>query len=152
MKKLSWNRLVLYAVLMSFVIKSSEEIVNFMPMKNVLKLTLFSLLLMQSCSEKAWLSGTIDLVAGADWKPVVYLVQPEQFDDVAQSFVGKVLDSAQVSKNGHFEFINLQAYEEPVLLELAVQREGEKYPNRLTNETPQTDNYFPLIYQPGSFR
>lgn len=119
-------------------------------MKNVLKLTLFSLLLMQSCSEKAWLSGTIDLVAGADWKPVVYLVQPEKFNDVAQSFVGKVLDSAQVSQNGHFEFINLPAYEEPVLLELAVQRKEEKYPNRLTNENPKTDNYFPLIYQPGS--
>lgn len=150
MKKLSWNRLVLYAVLMSFVIKSSEEIVNFMHMKNVLKFTLLFVLMMQSCSENAELSGTIDLDAGADWKPTVYLIQPEKFDDVAQSFVGNVLDSAQVSKNGHFEFINLPAYEEPVLLELAVQRKGEKYPNRLTNENPKTDNYFPLIYQPGS--
>lgn len=150
MKKLSWNRLVLYDALMSFLIKSSEEIVNFMPMKNVLKFTLLSLLMMLSCSENAELSGTIDLDAGADWKPTVYLIQPEKFDDVAQSFVGKVLDSAPVSQNGHFEFVNLPKYKEPVVLELAVQRKEEKYPNRLTNENPKTDNYFPIIYQSGS--
>ncbi|MDF0716125.1 TlpA disulfide reductase family protein [Muricauda sp. 334s03] len=119
-------------------------------MKNVFKLTLFSLLLMQSCSEKPWLSGTIAFETEADWKPTVYLVQPEKFDDVVQSFVGKVLDSAQVSQNGHFEFKNLPEYKKPVLLELVVQKNGEKYPNRLVNENPQTDNYFPLIYQPGT--
>ena len=134
---------------MSFLIKSSLEIVNFMLMKNVLKLILF-FLLMQSCSQKAWLSGTVNMENGEDWKSVVYLVKPKKFDEVAQSFVGQVLDSAQVTQNGHFEFKNSPKYQNPVLLELVVQKKGEEYPNRLLNENPNTDNYFPLIYQQGT--
>ncbi|MBW8241296.1 TlpA family protein disulfide reductase [Muricauda oceani] len=119
-------------------------------MRHLLKLTLFFLLLMQSCSEKPWLSGTINLDDGEDWKPMVYLIGPEKLNDVAQSFVGKVLDSAQVAQNGHFEFKDQPEFQNPVLLELAVQQKGEKYSNRLLNENPETDNYFPLVYEPGT--
>src|SRR6056297_3091458 len=98
--------------------------VNFATMKNVLKLSLFLLLLMQSCSVETWLSGTVNLEGANDWKPMVYLIQPEKFDDVAQSFVGKVLDSAQVDKNGYFEFTNVQEFRESVLVEVVVQKKG----------------------------
>ena len=129
------------------VIISYEELVNFTDMKDFLKFSLLFLFLMQSCSKEAWLSGTIDLEDGEDWKPMVYVVVPEKFDGVAQSFVGKVLDSAQIDESGSFEFINPPEMKAPVLLEIAVQRKGEKYPNRLLNENPETDNYFPLVYE-----
>jgi len=118
-------------------------------MKNLLKFSLLFLFLMQSCSKEAWLSGTIDSEGGEDWKPMVYLVVPEKFDAVAQSFVGKVLDSAQIDESGSFEFTNPPEMKAPVLLEIAVQRKGEKYPNKLLNENPETDNYFPLVYESG---
>ncbi|NVN18390.1 redoxin domain-containing protein [Muricauda sp. HICW] len=116
-------------------------------MKNLLKFSLLFLFLMQSCSKEAWLSGTIDLEGGEDWKPMVYLVVPEKFDAVAQSFVGKVLDSAQIDESGSFEFTNPPEMKAPVLLEIVVQRSGEKYANKLLNENPETDNYFPLVYE-----
>ncbi|MCR9227501.1 MAG: TlpA family protein disulfide reductase [Flavobacteriaceae bacterium] len=119
-------------------------------MKNLLKLFFLFLLLMQSCSAEVWLSGTMNLGDGADRKPMVYLVLPEKFGAVAQSFTGKVLDSAQIAQNGHFEFKNQPEYQKTVLLEIVVQKKGEKYPNRLVNENPKTDNYFPLIYRPGT--
>jgi len=119
-------------------------------MKNVWKLSLFVLLVMQSCSEEDWLSGTLDLEGGANWKPMVYIVQPQRFEDVAQSFVGKVLDSARVDKNGYFEFTNVPDSREPMLFEIVVQKKGENYPNRLMNQDPETDNYFPLVHEPGN--
>ena len=135
---------------MSYIIVPSSEIVNFTDMKNMLKLSLFFLLLMQSCSQEAWLSGTINGENDGDWKPMVYLVQPKKFDEVAQSFVGEVLDSAQMTQNGRFEFTTPPESKKSILLELVVQKKGEKYPNRLLNENPKTDNYFPLVYEPGS--
>ena len=100
------------------VIKPSEEMVNFTAMKNLLKFSLLFLFLIQSCSKETWLSGTMDLEGGEDWKPMVYLVVPEKFDAVAQSFVGKVLDSAQVDEAGCFEFKSPPELQAPVLLEL----------------------------------
>ena len=135
---------------MSYIIVPSLEMVNFTTMKNVLKLSLFFLLLMQSCSKETWLSGTINMDGAADWEPMVYLVQPEKFNEVAQSFVGKVLDSAKVDEGGYFKFTDVPKFQEPVLFEVVVQKKGEKYPNRLLNENPKTDNYFPLIYRPGT--
>ena len=75
-------------------------------MKYVLKPLLLIALLLQSCSEEPWLSGTLDMSNGNEWKPVVYVVHPQKFNDVAQSFVGVVLDSATVDENGYFEFNN----------------------------------------------
>ncbi|HKL89759.1 MAG TPA: TlpA disulfide reductase family protein, partial [Allomuricauda sp.] len=68
----------------------------------------------------------------------------------AQSFVGKVLDSAMADKSGYFEFTNVPESSGPVLFELTVQKKGETYPNRLMNQNPKTDNYFPLVYEPGN--
>ncbi len=126
------------------------EIVNFMGMKNLFVLPILLVLLLQSCSQDAWLSGTLNLKDGDDWKPMVYLVYPERFEAVAQSFVGKVLDSAQVDEHGEFEFKSNPMFQESVLLEIVVQKVGEKYPNRLLNNNPEAANYFPLVYKPGN--
>ncbi|MAU17194.1 MAG: hypothetical protein CMH46_16835 [Muricauda sp.] len=119
-------------------------------MKYVLKPLLLIALLLQSCSEEPWLSGTLDMSNGNEWKPVVYVVHPQKFNDVAQSFVGVVLDSATVDENGYFEFKESPNFQEPVLLEVVVQRKEEKYPNRLINGNHISDNYFPLIYVQGA--
>lgn len=115
-------------------------------MKYMLRPLFLIVLLLQSCSEEPWLSGTLDMSDGDEWKPMVYVVHPQKFNEVAQSFVGIVLDSAEVDRNGYFEFKQSPDFKEPVLLEIVVQKIGEKYPNRLINENHVTDNYFPLIY------
>ncbi|WP_318308711.1 TlpA family protein disulfide reductase [Flagellimonas crocea] len=117
-------------------------------MRYLFKIVLLSLLLFQSCAEEAWLTGTLDLSRGGEWKKMVYLIQPERFDEVAQSFVGKVLDSASVGPNGHFEFSVRPDVGGSIVLEIAVQKIGEKFPSKLINEDPTTDNYMPLVYQP----
>lgn len=119
-------------------------------MKYCLALSLFTVIFFQSCSEEPWLSGKLDMSESDAWKPIVYLVQPQKFNEVAQSFVGLVLDSAKVGTNGQFQFDALPEFQEPVLLEVVVQKKGEKYPNRLINENPETDNYFPFIYEEGT--
>lgn len=115
-------------------------------MKYMLRPLFLIVLLLQSCSEEPWLSGTLDMSDGDEWKPMVYVVHPQKFNEVAQSFVGIVMDSAEVDRNGYFEFKQSPEFKEPVLLEIVVQKIGEKYPNRLINENHVTDNYFPLIY------
>ncbi|WP_247042409.1 TlpA family protein disulfide reductase [Allomuricauda sp. F6463D] len=115
-------------------------------MNCLLKPLVLIFLLLQSCTEEPWLSGTLNMSDGDEWKPMVYVVHPQKFNELAQSFVGIVLDSAEVDSNGYFEFKESPDYKEPVLLEIVVQKIGEKYPNRLINENHVTDNYFPLIY------
>jgi hypothetical protein len=58
-----------------------------------------------------------------------------------------VIDSAQIQEDGHFAFESLPDVEQPTLLQLAVQQKGERFVNRLNNENPATDNYFPIIWK-----
>lgn len=95
------------------------------------------------------LSGDLDLSQAEGWKPMVYLVQPENFNQLGQSFVGKISDSVEVDGNGHFQFEPLTNAEGPILLEVVVQKKGERYANRLENENPERDNYIPLVWTPG---
>ncbi|MBL7809599.1 MAG: hypothetical protein JNN28_17395, partial [Saprospiraceae bacterium] len=44
------------------------------------------------------LEGRIQAAEG--WKPMVYLIQPRQFAEVASSYTGLVLDSAQIAPDG----------------------------------------------------
>lgn len=107
------------------------------------------LFLLQGCSNAPMISGTLDMTKGQGWKPMVYLVQPEGFGALGQSFTGKLLDSSKVDSNGHFQFGNQVKIKDTVLFEVVVQKEGERYSNRLENENPETDNYFPLVWTPG---
>lgn len=114
-------------------------------MKKYLPFYIAFLIICLGCSEKPWLSGTVEMPSDSNWKPMVYLVQPNSWSDVAQSFVGQVLDSAEVRSDGSFRFKKPLIFDKPVLLEVTIQQEGEKYPNRLAHVNPETDNYFPLV-------
>lgn len=56
-----------------------------------------------------------------DWKPVVYLVQPRRFNEIAANFSGTVLDSAKIGADGRFVFPNIDLTDGPALLQLVVQ-------------------------------
>lgn len=119
-------------------------------MKYLFRVSILLVFFLMSCSQEAWLTGTLNIPDGTDWKPMVYLVQPERFNEIAQSFTAKVLDSAKVNGEGQFQFVNSPKFQEQVLLKVVVQRKNEKFPNRLINQNPETDNYFPLVYEPNA--
>lgn len=123
---------------------------NFVFMKILLKGCLLLLGVLQSCNEAPWLSGNVQLDDEGEWKPMLYVVKPFKLSEVGQSFVGQVLDSAEVNADGDFQFESILPYSEPTLIQLVIQKKGEKYPNKLSNEDPETDNYVPLIYDPGT--
>lgn len=111
---------------------------------------LFSLLgLSFSCSGQAPLSGKLQLPIQEQWHKTVYLIQARSLDEVATSFVGKIIDSAQVAADGSFVLSKLPDSPSPALFELVVQPKGETYVNKLRNENPQSDNYFPIVWQNG---
>ncbi len=106
-------------------------------------------LLHTSCREQAPLSGKLQLEPNGTWSNTLYLIQPRSLDEVAAGFVGQVLDSVPIKADGSFVFEKLPDTSDPILLELAVQKKGERFVNRLDNEDPTTDNYFPIIWKNG---
>ena len=111
---------------------------------------LFVLLLFPTaCSGQASLSGNLQLPLHGQWKKTVYLIQPRSLDEIASSFLGQIIDSAQVKADGSFVFPKLPDSPAAALFELVVQQTGETYANKLTNENPLSDNYFPLVWQNG---
>lgn len=118
-------------------------------MKSIYYLFLPAALLMGGCSNTPMISGTLDLSDGAGWKHKIYLLRPHTWSEVGQSFMAEVMDSALVDDKGNFHFQELRDAKEPILLELAVQKKGEKHANRLENEDPNTDNYFPIVWNSG---
>lgn len=110
---------------------------------------LLVLLLCLGCSTNAPISGKITLDPDGIWESKVYLIRPKSLFDVAASFTGEVLDSAILAPNGSFTFSKLPIKDSVALLELAVQKKGEKYPNRLLNDGPSTANYMPLVWKQG---
>ncbi len=103
-------------------------------------------LILIACQSPADISGKLEGIEKKDIK--VYLIEPETLQDVAASYLGKVIDSALVNSDGSFEFHNLQKTEEPVLLELAIQLSG-KAPNYLQTDDPIRSNYMPILWQSG---
>lgn len=93
------------------------------------------------------ISGTIALSAG--WKPVLYLVKPRQFAEIASSYSGVVVDSALVSADGRFTFSAQSLTENPTLFQLCIQKKGNRYPNQLMDEDPLLANYMPIVLQKG---
>lgn len=96
------------------------------------------------------LSGTINMGDKGEWKPMVYLIDPGSWANVASSFGGTVLDSAAIGADGKFAFASMPNSTEPMLLELVVQRKaGAFFANRLDDASPATANYFPFIWKNG---
>ena len=65
-------------------------------------------------------SGKIALSEG--WKPVVYLVQPRNFSQIAANYSGVVADSAAIAADGYFEFSKVALSGEKVLFQICIQR------------------------------
>ena len=118
-------------------------------MKKITYLLLLLLPLHTNCSGQAPLSGKISLAPNDQWAPILFLIQPRSLDEVATSFLGQVIDSAKVKADGSFVFDKLPDSPTPILLELAVQKKGEQFVNRLNNEDPDSDNYCPIIWKNG---
>lgn len=106
-------------------------------------------LLFISCSKDP-LSGKLSIPLNADWKSKVYLVQPRSLDEVCTSFGGVVIDSATVDENGRFLFKEMPEADEPILLELVVQKKGERFLNKLEQQDLDAANYFPIVWQTGA--
>ncbi|MCB9080608.1 MAG: TlpA family protein disulfide reductase [Lewinellaceae bacterium] len=105
--------------------------------------------LLASCQDQAPLSGKLVLPAKGEWSSTIYLLQPRSLDEVATSYTGQVIDSARINSDGSFAFNHLPDAADPLLLELAVQRTGERFANRLDNESPLTANYMPIVWENG---
>jgi thiol-disulfide isomerase/thioredoxin len=118
-------------------------------MKQFTYLLLLILSLLTSCYGQAPLSGKITLSQNDPWATTLFLIQPRSLDEVATSFLGQVIDSASVKPDGSFVFLKLPDSPTPMLLELAVQKKGEQFVNRLINENPGSDNYCPIIWKNG---
>ncbi|WP_373548415.1 TlpA family protein disulfide reductase [Haliscomenobacter sp.] len=118
-------------------------------MKQITYLLLLILSLHTSCTGQAPLSGKITLAPNDQWAPTLFLIQPRSLDEVATSFLGQVIDSARIKPDGSFVFEKLPDSVEPMLLELAVQRKGEPFVNRLNNDDPSSANYCPIIWKNG---
>ena len=93
------------------------------------------------------LAGKITLSTG--WKPVLYLVQPRNFLEIASNFSGAVLDSAVILPDGNFVFSNIPQTEAGVLFQLCIQQAGNRFPNQLLDDDPLLSNYMPVVLQKG---
>ncbi|MCB0456156.1 MAG: TlpA disulfide reductase family protein [Flavobacteriaceae bacterium] len=107
---------------------------------------LFAFSFLVSCAKKPTISGTIEFSENSNYKRTVYLIQPQKLEEVAASFFGKVIDSAEVEENGRFQFKELPTILEPTLFEIAIQQHGNRT-NQLQNDNPLTDNYMPIVLQ-----
>lgn len=103
-----------------------------------------------SCGEQPPFSGKIKITPNGDWSNTVYLIQPRNFDGIASSYEGIVLDSAKIDAAGNFVFNKMPESSESVLLQIAIQKRGERFLNKLENEDIEAANYFPLVWENGS--
>jgi len=104
------------------------------------------ILCFSSCNSKRPISGKLEGQGKETSK--VYLVQPLKLNEVAAPFLGTILDTSEVAKDGSFAFQNLPQSEEPILLEIVVQS-GANAPNELENDNLETSNYMPVIWNNG---
>ena len=120
-----------------------------MAKRNIFLRSIISLFLISSliaCTSPAGISGKIEGVGNEG--VMVYLIKPENLQEVSASFFGKVIDSAEINSDGSFEFPNLSQINESELLEIAVQPSGRasNYLVEITDE--KQSNYMPLVRQP----
>lgn len=83
------------------------------------------------------------------WKPVVYLVQPRNFMEIASNFGGLVVDSALVGSDGKFVFSKVPRAEGKALFQLCIQKNGTRFSNQLWDDNPLVSNYMPIVLHKG---
>jgi len=105
--------------------------------------------LISSCQaqQQSSITGRIDLHEG--WKPMVYLIQPGQFNEIVSDFRGSVIDSAEIKSDGHFAFNPITIPSEKTLLLIAIQKLGNRFPNHLVDDSPAQANYIPFVLKQG---
>lgn len=86
------------------------------------------------------------IVVDAGWKPMVYLIQPRNFKEIASNYSGMVIDSAIIGPDGSFVFSRLPQLEEAMLFQICVQKAGSRFANQLLDDEPTMANYMPLIW------
>lgn len=118
-------------------------------LKTFLLLAASTLFLNSHCSTQPLpsIAGSIQLSEG--WKPVIYLVQPRNFAEIASNYNGLVLDSAVVTKDGKFSFAKVSLPMDQTLLQLCIQKTGNRFPNQLIDEDPLLSNYMPVVITKG---
>lgn len=113
------------------------------------KVTVLALYLMaMSCSAQpqVTIQGKIKMEDG--WKPMVYLVHPRQFSEVASDYLGEVVDSAQVASDGTIAFRYAPKDAESDLYFLTMQRESSRFATHLDDSDPTSANYMPVVFDP----
>ena len=93
------------------------------------------------------INGTLHMSPG--WNPVLYLIQPHHFQEIAADYLGPVVDSATIHEDGSFSFKTVSTSKDKTLFILAIQPKGSRYPNHLIDEDPSKANYMPVVYTPG---
>jgi len=100
------------------------------------------------CTQKTPISGTLTVASNTPSELTVYLLSPNGFSNIASPFLGTIIDSSEVDANGNFAFRKVPETSETLLLEIALQKKGNRG-NFLSNETPMASNYMPVVWQPG---
>ena len=108
-------------------------------------LMLFQTISQCSIPPSATIRGTIQLTQ--EWKPMVYLVQPRNFAEIASNFGGIVLDSAHIASDGTFVFSPQKLNSIPMLFQLCIQKTGNRFPTQLLDDAPLAANYMPIVLQ-----
>ena len=99
----------------------------------------------QPASTGASLSGKLMLPGGP--APKLYLVRPDFYTQLINSFTGSVVDTAAVAPDGSFEFRRLSQIQEKGLYLLLLQPAGARYDREIV-EGP-AENYACLVLEPG---
>lgn len=94
------------------------------------------------------IQGHIELDPG--WKPIVYLIRPVHFQEIAGDYLGEVIDFAEILPDGNFAFKESTFFKTKALFILAVQPVGSRHSNQLMNDDPAMSNYMPVVYSPGA--
>ncbi len=83
------------------------------------------------------------------WNPVVYLIMPRSFSEIAANYNGLAVDSALINADGRFVFKNLPTSEQSILYQLVMQPADSRYANQLLDDNPLLSNYMPIVVTPG---
>ncbi len=93
------------------------------------------------------IAGNIRLSKG--WKPVVYLVQPRNFAEIATNYSGVIVDSAAIGSDGSFAFPKPPLTETKTLFQICIQKIGNRFPNQLLDHELPGSNYMPVVATKG---
>lgn len=95
---------------------------------------------------KPVLSGQVSMTT--EWRPMVYLVRPRTFTEIAGDFLGLVIDSAAIGRDGSFAFREISVPPEGMLVQLTLMKKGSRFATQIFDDDPTRANYLPLVLWP----